>query len=643
MSLINFTSLDFEQIKELLKDYLKSNSDFTDYDFEGSNLSTIINLLAYNTYITSYNANMVTNEVFIDSATLRENVVSLAKNIGYLPKSRKASSANISFNVDATNIVPAPSTITLRKGPVAISSAGIGNQSYVYSILNDITVPVVNGVALFDSIKIYEGTFLSSSFTFSARNPRQKFLLPNVGIDTDLINVSVKNSEQSTTSTTYNLYTDILNLQNNSKVFYIQESSDERYEIFFGDGIFGDKLDDGNYITAEYITSHGEAANGISGFTFTGSLYYIRNGAEYNATQGISAISTISPSYGGTSIESVESIRKYAPRIYGTQNRAVTAQDYEVLIPSKIYPETESISVFGGEELVPPQYGKVFISIKPKTGDFLSNLAKQEIKLRLKKYAVTGIVPEILDLKYLYIEVDSKIYYNSNQVTDLDVSTIVQNNIGKYANSSELNRYGSRFKYSKFLKIIDDSHQGITSNITSISIRRDLRPVLNSFAEYAIGFGNSFHIKSTDGYNLKTTAFKVDGINSDVYLSDLPNADLETGSLFLFTLPSENSLTPTIVKRNVGTINYDNGIIILNPINITGAMLKNGQSIIEMSLCPSSNDVIGLQDLYLQLDTSNSVFETIIDNISSGLDPSASNYIVSSSYGSYSLVRPSRV
>ena len=643
MSLINFTSLDFEQIKELLKDYLKSNSDFTDYDFEGSNLSTIINLLAYNTYITSYNANMVTNEVFIDSATLRENVVSLAKNIGYLPKSRKASSANISFNVDATNIVPAPSTITLRKGPVAISSAGIGNQSYVYSILNDITVPVVNGVALFDSIKIYEGTFLSSSFTFSARNPRQKFLLPNVGIDTDLINVSVKNSEQSTTSTTYNLYTDILNLQNNSKVFYIQESSDERYEIFFGDGIFGDKLDDGNYITAEYITSHGEAANGISGFTFTGSLYYIRNGAEYNATQGISAISTISPSYGGTSIESVESIRKYAPRIYGTQNRAVTAQDYEVLIPSKIYPETESISVFGGEELVPPQYGKVFISIKPKTGDFLSNLAKQEIKLRLKKYAVTGIVPEILDLKYLYIEVDSKIYYNSNQVTDLDVSTIVQNNIGKYANSSELNRYGSRFKYSKFLKIIDDSHQGITSNITSISIRRDLRPVLNSFAEYAIGFGNSFHIKSTDGYNLKTTAFKVDGINSDVYLSDLPNADLETGSLFLFTLPSENSLTPTIVKRNVGTINYDNGIIILNPINITGAMLKNGQSIIEMSLCPSSNDVIGLQDLYLQLDTSNSIFETIIDNISSGLDPSASNYIVSSSYGSYSLVRPSRV
>ena len=322
MSLINFTSLDFEQIKELLKDYLKSNSDFTDYDFEGSNLSTIINLLAYNTYITSYNANMVTNEVFIDSATLRENVVSLAKNIGYLPKSRKASSANISFNVDATNITPAPSTITLRKGPVAISSAGIGNQSYVYSILNDITVPVVNGVALFDSIKIYEGTFLSSSFTFSARNPRQKFLLPNVGIDTDLINVSVKNSEQSTTSTTYNLYTDILNLQNNSKVFYIQESSDERYEIFFGDGIFGDKLDDSNYITVEYITSHGEAyANGISGFTFTGSLYYIRNGAEYNATQGISAISTISPSYGGTSIESVESIRKYAPRIYGTQNR----------------------------------------------------------------------------------------------------------------------------------------------------------------------------------------------------------------------------------------------------------------------------------------------------------------------------------
>ena len=640
MSLINFTSLDFEQIKNLLKEYLKAKSDFTDFDFEGSNLSTMLDVLSYNTYITSYNANMVANEVFIDSATLRENVVSLAKNIGYLPRSRKASKAVISFTVDAEDISPPPSTLTLKKGPVAISSAGISGQSFVYSIVDDITVPVVNGIARFDNITIYEGSLLRKTYTYSARNVQQRFLLPNVGVDTDLISVKVSTSSESTASTTYRAYVDILNLKD-SNVFYIQEAANEQYEIFFGDGVFGNKLEEGNFIDINYIISHGSDANGIGSFSFTGSLYYIRNGQEYNATQGISLISAAGQSFGGDSIESIESVRKYAPKIYGTQNRAVTAQDYEVLIPNKIYPNTESISVFGGEEVVPPQYGKVFISIKPRTGDFLSNLAKQEIKQKLKKFAVAGIVPEILDLKYLYIEVDSKIYYNSSKGDKLEISTIVQNNVEKYSGSSELNRYGSRFKYSKFLNIIDNSHEAITSNITTLHIRRDLRPVLNSLAEYAIGFGNEFYVKSTDGFNLKTSGFKVEGISSTVYISDLPDPDQKSGSLFLFTVPSGNSQTPTVVRRNVGRINYESGVIILNPINISSAKRRNGQPVIEMSICPISNDVIGLQDLYLQLDINNSLFDTIIDNIASGLDPSASNYVVSSSYASDSLVRPS--
>ncbi len=640
MSLINFTSLDFEQIKNLLKEYLKAKSDFTDFDFEGSNLSTMLDVLSYNTYITSYNANMVANEVFIDSATLRENVVSLAKNIGYLPRSRKASKAVISFTVDAEDISPPPSTLTLKKGPVAISSAGISGQSFVYSIVDDITVPVVNGIARFDNITIYEGSLLRKTYTYSARSVQQRFLLPNVGVDTDLISVKVSTSSESTASTTYRAYVDILNLKD-SNVFYIQEAANEQYEIFFGDGVFGNKLEEGNFIDINYIISHGSDANGIGSFSFTGSLYYIRNGQEYNATQGISLISAAGQSFGGDSIESIESVRKYAPKIYGTQNRAVTAQDYEVLIPNKIYPNTESISVFGGEEVVPPQYGKVFISIKPRTGDFLSNLAKQEIKQKLKKFAVAGIVPEILDLKYLYIEVDSKIYYNSSKGDKLEISTIVQNNVEKYSGSSELNRYGSRFKYSKFLNIIDNSHEAITSNITTLHIRRDLRPVLNSLAEYAIGFGNEFYVKSTDGFNLKTSGFKVEGISSMVYISDLPDPDQKSGSLFLFTVPSDNSQTPTVVRRNVGRINYESGVIILNPINISSAKRRNGQPVIEMSICPISNDVIGLQDLYLQLDINNSLFDTIIDNIASGLDPSASNYVVSSSYASDSLVRPS--
>ena len=343
---------------------------------------------------------------------------------------------------------------------------------------------------------------------------------------------------------------------------------------------------------------------------------------------------------GGEVIESVDSVKKFAPRIYASQNRALTANDYETLIPSKIYPETESISVFGGEELVPPQYGKVFISIKPRTGDFLPNLIKENIKMRLKKYAVAGIVPEILDLKYLYIEVDSKVYYNSNMAPSAEfVSTLVQENTTKYSESTELNRYGARFKYSKFLSIIDDSSEAVTSNITTVQMRRDLRVALNSFAEYQIGFGNEFYIKSMNGYNIKSSPFKTTDSTDDVYLSDIPNTNRETGSLFLFTLPDVGSTNPTIIKRNVGNINYKKGIITINPINIISGKLKDGQTIVELSACPKSNDVIGLQDLYLQLDISNSTFDTVVDEIASGLDPAASNYVVTSSYHNGNLVR----
>ncbi len=398
MALVNFANLDFAQIKTTLTDYLQTNANFTDYDFEGSNLSTVLDVLAYNTYITSYNANMVTNEVFIDSATLRENIVSLARNIGYLPRSRKAARSAISFFVDTTNIIPSPSTLTLKKGAVATSAGSFGNQSYVFSILEDITVPVYNNVAQFDNILVYEGTLLSSNFTYSTRNPNQKFILPNVGIDTDLIAVNVKSNEMSTRKTKYSTQTSLFDINRESKAYYLQEIEDERYQLFFGDGIFGKALEEGNYITADYIVSNGDTGNGVGQMTFAGTLTYDRNGVLYNITSGISLMTTNEFSTGGENIESVESIRKFAPRIYASQNRAVSAQDYESLIPARIYPETESISVFGGEELVPPQYGKVFISIKPRTGDFLPNIIKENIKMKLKKYAVAGIVPEILDM-----------------------------------------------------------------------------------------------------------------------------------------------------------------------------------------------------------------------------------------------------
>ena len=464
--------------------------------------------------------------------------------------------------------------------------------------------------------------------------------MDNVGIDTDLMTVLVNPSQQSSRSVKYSLQDSLFDVDGNTTVYFIQEVDDERYQIIFGDGIFGKKLDDDNFITANYITSSGDAANGVNNFKFSGRLSYNRNAQSYIVTSGISALTTGIVATGGESIENVESIKKFAPRIYASQNRALTANDYETLIPARIYPETESISVFGGEELVPPQYGKVFISIKPRFGDFLPNLLKENIKSKLKKYAVAGIVPEILDLKYLYIEVDSKVYYNTNLAPSAPaVSSVVLNNATKYSESSEMNKYGARFKYSKFLKIIDDSHEAITSNISTVKMRRDLRVVLNTFAEYSIGFGNEFYVRSASGYNIKSSGFNVAGISEPVYLGDIPNTNRINGSIFLFTVPNIGSLSPTIVRRNVGTINYVSGIITLNPINIVGGKDKDGVPIIEIEASPLSNDVVGLQDLYLQLDIGGSNFEMVVDEISSGLDPSASNYIVTSSYANGNLVR----
>lgn len=640
MSLINFTNLDFDQIKSTLRDYLRANSNFTDYDFEGSNLSTILDVLAYNTYISSYNANMVSNEVFIDSATLRENIVALARNIGYIPRSKKAASATITFFVDASNIFPTPSSLTLQKGIVASSSAQFANQSFTFCILEDITVPVINGTAVFENVKIYEGLLVTSTFTNSFRNLNQRFILDNTGIDTDLISVLVKPLQTSSIRTKFTRQDSLFDVNGQSKVFFLQEVEDERYELIFGDGIFGEKLGDESFVEASYITSSGDAANGVSRFSFSGRIVYTRNSQEYVVSSGISLLTTILPASGGEQIESIDSIKKYAPRIYASQNRALTINDFETLIPSRIYPETESISVFGGEDVIPPQYGKVFISIKPRTGDFLPNLVKENIKRDLKKYSVAGIIAEILDLKYLYIEVESQIYYNTNLAPSSSyVSSIVINNATKYSESSELNRYGARFKYSKFLKVIDDSHESITSNITKIQMRRDLRVVLNTFAEYSIGFGNQFYIKSLNGFNIKSSSFRVAGLTQDVYISDVPDTNRRTGSIFLFTVPSPLSSQATILRRNVGRIDYVNGVITLNPINITSAPLKDGQPTIEISAIPQSNDIIGKQNLYLQLDISNSIFETVTDQISSGADSSGSSYAVSSSYKNGYIVR----
>jgi hypothetical protein len=637
MALVNFTDLDFDQIKASLQDYLRENSNFTDYDFEGSNLSSIVDVLAYNTYISSYNANMISNEVFIDSATLRENVVALARNIGYTPRSRTASKAIISFFVDTTGFSTKPVTLTLKKGVVTTSSAVLGSTSYAFCIPNDITVPVVDGIATFNNVTIYEGTYLTSNFTVSSLTPAPpaRYILENANIDTSSLEVTVRDTQSSTSVKKFIFSDTLIEVTSTSRVYFLQEVEDQRYEVIFGDGVFGESLKSKNYIEVSYITSSGEAANGISSFTFNGRIADNNNNL---VSKGISIISTVNESVGGKEIESVDSIKRYAPKIYSTFNRAVTASDYEALIP-KIYPETQSISAFGGEELNPPQYGKVFLTIKPFYGPYVPESIKNNLNTILRKYSVAGIVTEIQDLKYLYIEAHINAYFNPNLTSSADsVKTVVLNNVNSYADSAEMNKYGARFKYSKFQAVVDNSNAAITSNITKIEIRRDLMPSLNQNAEYELCFGNAFYVKSSQGYNIRSSGFNVYGISDTVYLSDIPNENQSTGSLFLFSLESRNN--PTIVADNVGTIDYQRAEILIKPINITGTSKKvQNISIIEISACPKSNDIIGLQDLYLQLDVSNTTVDMIPDNVSSGDNTSGNLYTATSSYISGDVAR----
>ena len=631
--IVNFTTLDYDQIRASLQDYLRANSNFTDYDFEGSNLSVILDVLAYNTYTNAFIGNMLSNEVFLDSATLRENVVSAAREIGYLPRSATAARANISFFVDTSSYSYRPVSLTLKKGLVCSSSA-FGNESYTFSISSDITVPVVDDIAYFESVEIIEGSFVVDNFTVAGINPAppQRFILDNPNIDTSTITVVVRDSRISSRSNKFTFADNLFNVTSASKIFFVQEVEDQRYELIFGDGIFGVSLQDQNFIEASYVVTNQKEANGITSFSFIGRIVDNNNNS---VTSGISLLTTNISSGGGKEIESISSIKALAPKNYSAQGRCVTPEDYEAVIP-RIYPEAESVSAYGGETLTPPQYGKVFITIKPFYGNFVPNSIKDNLKSKLRRYAVSGIVPEIIDLKYLFIEYITNVYYNPNLTSSVEqVKSTVSDNIQAYADSHELNRYGARFKYSKFQKLIDDSQASITSNITNIQIRRDLKALINTFANYEICFGNAFHIKDSKGYNIKSSGFKVSGVADTVYLADIPT-DSYTGTLVLFTLAT----SPILIRSNVGTIDYSKGEIKISSINILSTtVVKDSQNFIEISGCPSSNDVIGLQDLYLQMDISKSVINMVPDDISSGGDISGTTYITSSSYSNKDITR----
>ena len=621
MSFNQFTNLDFQTLRAQIKDYLRVNSDFADFDFEGSNFSTLIDLLAYNSYITAYNTNMAVNECFLDSATLRENVVSLARNIGYVPRSSRSAQAVVNFSVDlGTNDTK---IVTLKAGQVALGVQQ--GSSYIFSIPDDfVATSGTNNIATFDNLKIYEGIYLEKTFQIDYSQPNQRFILPNANIDTTSIRVTV----ESTTKEIYTLYDNILRVDATSKLFLIQEIEDEQYEILFGDGILGKKPPAGAIVTVSYIVTNGRLGNDAKNFSFVGIL---EDDQGLSVTTGISLISTTNKASMGDDIEETSSIKYLAPRIYSSQYRAVTASDYSGIIPF-VYPNVESVTAYGGEELDPPEYGKVFISIKPKNGSFLSQITKDDISRQLKQYSIAGIKPEIIDLKYLYVEVDTSVYYNTNATSDAtELISSVTEALTTYSNSSDINAFGGRFKYSKIVGLIDDSARGVTSNITRVKMRRNITPELNTFATYELCYGNAFY-EQPNGYGIRSSGFTVNDIDGTLYMGDVPTAGTTVGKIVFFKLV--NNL-PLIIKNDAGTVDYVHGEINLDVVNITGASLTSG--VIEVEAIPDSNDVIALKDLYLQLDVSNSTVKALPDVVSSGENTSATAYVTTSSYASESI------
>ena len=644
MPFTKFTNLDFDQIRTSIKDYLRANSTFTDFDFEGSNFAILIDTLAYNTYITAFNSNMIVNESFLDSATLRENVVSLARNIGYTPRSRTCSKAQVTITGTTQEDT---SSVTLPAGLVCVGTAN--DTSYIFSIPENITTKVVNGSVTFNKIDssgnitgidIYQGTFLTKTFTVDG-SLDQRFILNNSNIDTSTISIYVKGIHDSGLGIKYSLVDNILNINSTSEIYLIQEVQDEKYEIIFGDGRFGKKLENNAVITVHYIVTDGKQGNGASQFTFQSTL---KTSSGASVTLNGATVTTNQRSQNGAEIEEINSIKYFAPKIYSSQYRAVTARDYEAII-KKIYPDTESVAIVGGEEMVPPEYGTVTISIKPKNGTYVSSFNKEQILNKLKQYSVSGINQKIIDLKILYVEIDSSIYYNSTQVSaEESLKTKVFNSLTEYSKSTDLNKFGGRFKYSKVLQIIDNTDVSITSNITKVKVRRDLKALINQFSQYEICFGNKFHANA-EGYNIKSTGFKISTETEILYFTDTPSKDSK-GNLTGTGIISAVKKNPTsegkiqIVIQSAGTVDYVRGEIKLGTINITSTEMEN--DIIEIQAYPESNDVVGLKDLYLSFDISKSSINMVRDVIASGDEISGTTFArdyYTSSYSNGNLTR----
>ena len=615
MAFNQVNSLEYNEIKAQIKNYLKGQSEFSDYDFEGSSLTVLLDILAYNTYYTAMNANLIVNENFLETAVLRENVVKLARMIGYTPKS--ARSASMPVNIAVQTAFPYPKTVTLSRG-IVLNFTGPDNDNYVFSTNSDQSVSVdsLSGIATFSNLSLYEGVFLTDTFVRDT-SERQRFILTNENIDTTTLKVEVTSG---TTTESYLKATDITKIGNTSKVYFLEESEYGRPEVLFGDNVLGKALLDGDVVAVTYTTSSGANSNGLTSFDFIGTL---RDNNSNAITSGVTATLVTNPD-GGADQESTESIKFSAPKFYSSFGRAVSTRDYEVLLP-QIYPNIQSISAYGGEEADPPEYGKVFLAIKPKNADKLSLAEKNNILKKLREYSVAAVEPKIIDPSVLYIDITSFVYFNPNLTrrTQAELKNIVIAAFNLLNSGSEFNKFGGKFKYSKLQKIIDDSDPSFTSNITKIVMRKVAPVELNARVNYKVCYGNSI-FASTDKPSVTTTGFKIAGDSVNTYYLE----DDGKGLLKLFYVKDTGE--KQYIDGLWGSVDYTLGEVVVNDVIISSTPYAVNQ--IRINAVPKSNDLISLRETYLTIGIDNTVVNVVEDVISSGSNIAGTGVTLESSY-----------
>ena len=586
------SNLDFNDIKLALKDYLRAQTDFTDYDFEGSTWSVLLDVLAYNTYYTAFNTNLVVNELFLDSASLRDNVVSIAKQLGYTPKSVSAPKAFVTFN--ATFSASAPSVALLRAGS-AFTTVFDGTL-YQYTLIDDVSAPVSNGVATFQNVEVYEGSLITNSYVINTALKSTRYLIQNQGVDTARMRVKVYPQQGSTAFDYFKPAANILDINSQSNAYFINEIEDENYELFFGDGILGKKLENGQFVEVQYLVSNGPATNGAKTFVFNGVI----DDKDGNAYQLSTTITSVTPATGGEAVEGIDKIKYNAPRFYGTQNRAVTAQDYAAIVRN-IYPAVADIITYGGEQEQPPEYGKVKIVVKPSNSDLLSSFVKSEIKEELKKYMVGSVIADIIDPSILYVELTSKIYYDGQRTTLLpeEIVSQVRSTIESYIEVSDTEKFNGKFRYSKYVGVIDDADRAINSNQTSVMMRKDFYPFINSTTYYEVCFQNAFY-EACEGPTVQSTGFRISEYpDYTVYFED------RDGRIVLYRIDEFNGLK-LVLNDNAGYVKYDEGEVVLTDLTIIKGSSEDNK--ISIRVRPLSNDINALREVYLDVDMSQSKF-----------------------------------